>query len=113
MRRIALMLAMVAAIAMVLSASPAWANERGDRDDHWGGHGCGWHGCDWDHGRNWNDCWHGCNDFDGLFGFPVVNVIDDINFRNVRERNPRDESCVVQDIDLDGWIAEWEILCYY
>ena len=101
MRRIALMLAMVAAIAMVLSASPAWANERGDRADHWG-----WVG------QGWNDCWHGCNDFDGLFGFPVVNVIDDINFRNVRERNPRDESCVVQDIDLDGWIAEWEILCY-
>jgi hypothetical protein len=54
-------------------------------------------------------------DLDGdelLFGFPAFSVIDDVDVDNVRERNPLDGECVVGDIDLHGFIAEYEITCY-
>jgi hypothetical protein len=28
------------------------------------------------------------------------------------KRNPRDRECFVNDVDLDGFIAEYELVCY-
>ena len=47
------------------------------------------------------------------WGYPYYNVIDDVDYENVRERNPRDGDCRVEDVDLDGFIAEYELTCYY
>jgi hypothetical protein len=56
------------------------------------------------------------DDFDGddllFFGYPAYNVVDDVEFQNVRERNPRDGECFVDDVDLDGFVAEYELVCY-
>ena len=48
-----------------------------------------------------------------FFGHPVYSVIDEVDYVNVRERSPRDGECSVEDIDLDGFIAEYELACYY
>ena len=47
-----------------------------------------------------------------VFGSPFINVIEEVDTQNVRERNPLKGDCVVEDIDLDGVIAEWKIICY-
>ena len=44
--------------------------------------------------------------------FPFISVIDDIDFENVGERNSLEGDCVPEDVDLDGFIAEWEITCF-
>jgi Ni/Co efflux regulator RcnB len=69
--------------------------------------------------ERWDDRWdrwenHHADLFDNgfVFGSPFINVIEEVDTQNVRERNPLDGDCVVEDIDLDGWIAEWEIICY-
>ena len=54
-------------------------------------------------------------DRDDLFfvGYPgYYSVVDEIDYVNVRERNPRDGECSVTDLDLDGIIAEYELTCY-
>jgi hypothetical protein len=59
--------------------------------------------------------WAGDRDFgddDLVFGFQGINVVDDVEFENVRERNPKDGECFADDVDLDGFVAEWEITCY-
>jgi hypothetical protein len=40
-------------------------------------------------------------------------MIEDIDYENVRERNDRDGECRVDDLDFDGFIAEYELTCYY
>lgn len=62
--------------------------------------------------------WNGWNDRNdrrdnGFFGYPYVAVVDDVEYENVRERNDRDGECRVEDRDLDGFIAEYELVCYY
>ena len=56
------------------------------------------------------------DDFDGdgllFFGYPTFSVVDDVDYVNVRERSHRDGDCFVEDIDLDGFIAEYELTCY-
>lgn len=56
------------------------------------------------------------DDFDGeellFFGYPAYSVVDDVDFENVRERSPRDGECFVEDLDLDGFVAEYELMCY-
>jgi hypothetical protein len=56
-------------------------------------------------------------DFDGegmlLFGHSGYSTIDDIHYENVRERNDRDGECRVADLGFDGFVAEYEITCYY
>ncbi len=47
-----------------------------------------------------------------FFGYPTYSVVDDVDFENVRERNSRDGECFVEDVDLDGFIAEYELICY-
>ena len=51
-------------------------------------------------------------DDDLVFGLPGINVVDDVDVENVRERNSKDGECFVDDVDLDGFVAEWEITCY-
>jgi hypothetical protein len=46
-----------------------------------------------------------------VFGFPGINVVD-VEFENVREKNPKDGECFADDVDLNGFVAEWEITCY-
>lgn len=56
------------------------------------------------------------DDFDGdelFFGYPGYSTVDDVDYVNVRERNDRDGECRVDDIDRDGFVAEYEIVCYY
>ncbi len=48
-----------------------------------------------------------------FFGYPFYSVIDDVDYENVRERNDKDGECRVDDVDLHGFIAEYEIVCYY
>lgn len=49
-----------------------------------------------------------------LFGYPgYYSVVDDVDYKNVRERNDKDGECRVNDVDLDGFIAEYEVTCYY
>lgn len=52
---------------------------------------------------------------EGLFflGYPGYSIVDDVDYENVRERNDRDGECHVQDVDFDGFIAEYELTCYY
>jgi hypothetical protein len=49
---------------------------------------------------------------DLVFGSPGINVVDNVEFENVRERNSKDWECIADDVDLDGFVAEWEITCY-
>ncbi len=53
------------------------------------------------------------DDFDDalLFG-PTYTVVEDVDFENVRERNPRDGECIVDDRDRDGVITELEVTCF-
>lgn len=58
------------------------------------------------------------NELDGddtFFGYPgyFYSVVDEVEYENVRERNDRDGECFVEDIDLDGFITEYELICYY
>jgi hypothetical protein len=57
------------------------------------------------------------DDFDGdellLFGYSDYSMIENIDYENVRERNDRDGECRVDDLDFDGFIAEYELTCYY
>lgn len=48
-----------------------------------------------------------------FFSYPLIAVVEDVDFENVRERNDRYGECFVDDLDLDGFIAEYEITCYY
>jgi opacity protein-like surface antigen len=99
MMLLALMLAMT-----LMAASPALADDWNDNE---------WNHRGWD-GHHWNN-WNDRNDWDDdsfFFGFPVVNVVEDVDFDNVRDRNSLEGECVADDVDLDGWIAEWEITCY-
>jgi hypothetical protein len=84
-RKLAAMV-MAAMATAAVAAGPASANDR--------------------HG--WNDR----ND-DDFFGYPYVALVDDVEYENVRERNDRDGECRVADLDLDGFIAEYELVCYY
>ncbi len=57
-------------------------------------------------------------DFDGVgryHGYPIYGggVVDDVDYENVGERSRLDGECFVEDVDLDGLVAEWEITCYY
>ncbi len=88
MRRIKVIVAVVATMAMMLAAGPASAN-------------------DWNDRHGWND-W---NDRHGSWGWGVPEF--DVDFENVRNRSDRAGECFVADIDWDGWISEWEIVCYY
>ena len=48
-----------------------------------------------------------------FFGYPgYYSVVEDIDYENVREKNPRDGECFVEDLDFDGIVAEYEITCY-
>ena len=99
-RKLAAMV-MVAMTLAVIAAGPASADDWNDRNDpHWNG----WN--DRNDRNDWND-----NDF--YFGYPYIAVIDDIEYENVRERNNRDGECRVADLDFDGYIAEYEVVCYY
>jgi hypothetical protein len=49
-----------------------------------------------------------------FFGYPgYYDVVDDVNYKNVRERNWRDGRCLVKDIDRDDFIVEYDYDCYY
>ncbi len=51
--------------------------------------------------------------YNSFFFLPFIAVIDDVDFENVRERNDREGECYVDDVDLDGFIAEYELTCFY
>jgi len=36
-----------------------------------------------------------------------------VNYENVRERSNKDGDCLVEDIDRDGFMAEYELTCFY
>ncbi len=46
-----------------------------------------------------------------LFG-STYTIVEDVDFQNVRERNPRDGECIVDDIDRDGVITELDVTCF-
>jgi hypothetical protein len=46
-----------------------------------------------------------------FLGYP--SIIDDVEYEDVRESSDKDGECYVEDVDLDGYIAEYEIICYY
>ncbi len=48
-----------------------------------------------------------------FFGYPGYSVVDDVNYKNVRERNWRDGRCFVDDVDRDDFIVEYDYDCYY
>jgi hypothetical protein len=53
-------------------------------------------------------------DRDELFfrGYPVYgSVVDDVDYKNVREGSRLDGECVADDVGFDGFVAEWEITC--
>ena len=56
-------------------------------------------------------------DLDGnellFLGYPAYSVIDDVDYENVRERNHEDGDCFVEDVDRDGFVAEYELTCFY
>lgn len=56
-------------------------------------------------------------DLDGdellFLGYPAYSVIDDVDYENVRERNHKDGDCLVEDVDRDGFVAEYEFTCFY
>ncbi len=45
--------------------------------------------------------------------YPAYCVIDDVDYENVRERNYKDGDCFVEDVDRDGFVAEYELTCFY
>ena len=45
--------------------------------------------------------------------FPAYSVVDDVDYENVRERNRKDGDCFVEDVDRDGFVAEYELTCLY
>ncbi len=53
------------------------------------------------------------DEYNSFFFLPFIAVIDDVDFENVRERNDREGECYVDDVDLDGFIAEYEVTCFY
>jgi Ni/Co efflux regulator RcnB len=111
MQRIKLVLALSAVMVamLVATAGPAMAENRHEnrqerqenRQERWDDR--------WDRWENHHD---NLLDIGFIFGSPFINVIEEVDTQNVRERNPLDGNCVVEDIDLDGVIAEWEIICY-
>ena len=111
MRRIKLVLALSALMVamLVATAGPAMAdhtNRHENRLDRLE-----------DRHHDFNFCCHEFDidhdfvDFDH-FGFPFISVIDDIDTENVSGRNPLEGHCFPEDVDLDGFIAEWEIVCF-
>ena len=48
-----------------------------------------------------------------FLGYPAYSVIDDVDYENVRERNHKDGDCLVDDVDRDGLVAEYELTCFY
>ncbi|MDP8974386.1 MAG: hypothetical protein M3N45_14760 [Actinomycetota bacterium] len=56
-------------------------------------------------------------DLDGdellFLGYPAYSVIDDVDYENVRERNHKNGDCFVEDVDRDGFVAEYELTCFY
>ncbi len=56
-------------------------------------------------------------DLDGdellFLGYPAYSVIDDVDYENVRERYHKDGDCLVEDVDRDGFVAEYELTCFY
>ena len=103
MRRIALIIAISVLIAMVVPTSPALADDWNGHHDQFGHDWGDWDDSDWNDWDEWDN---------GFFAFPFFNVIDDVEFENVGQRSSLEGDCVVEDIDLDGWIAEWEVICY-
>jgi opacity protein-like surface antigen len=95
-RKLAAMV-MAAMATAAVAAGPASAND-------WNG----WNDRNDRNGHDWND-----RHDDDFFGYPYVAVVDDVEYENVRERNDRDGECRVEDLDLDGFIAEYELVCYY
>ena len=84
-KKLAILAAMAAMTTAALAAGPASADNDGDRDDVVRHH-----------------------------GYPVYGyVVDDVDYENVGERSRLDGECFVEDIDLDGLVAEWEVTCYY
>ena len=56
-------------------------------------------------------------DLDGdellFLGYPAYSVIDDVDYENVRERNHKDRDCLVEDVDRDDFVAEYDLTCFY
>lgn len=56
-------------------------------------------------------------DLDGdellFFGYPTYSVVDDVDYENVRERSHKDGDCVVEDVNWDGFVTEYELTCFY
>lgn len=56
-------------------------------------------------------------DLDGdqllFLGYPAYSVIDHVDYENVRERNHKDGDCLVEDVDRNGLVAEYEFTCFY
>lgn len=52
-------------------------------------------------------------DEDDLFLLGYYNVMGEVDYENVPESSDLDGQCVAEDVDLDGFIAEWEFTCYY
>ena len=40
-------------------------------------------------------------------------TVDDVNYKNVPERNWRDGECFVKNVDYDDYIPEYDYTCYY
>jgi len=108
---------MLVAMMLATVAGPALAND-GKNGNGFNGHG---------NNNNNNDCcgfnnfhhddFDCCDnddfdDFDDFGFFPFISVVDDVDFENVGERNSLEGECVPEDVDLDGFIAEWEITCF-
>ncbi len=56
-------------------------------------------------------------DLDGdellFLGYPAYSLIDDVDYENVREHNHKDGDCLVEDVDRDDFVAEYELTCFY
>jgi hypothetical protein len=48
-----------------------------------------------------------------FFGYPGYSLVDDVNYKNVCERNWRDGRCIVDNVDRDGSVVEYDYDCYY
>jgi hypothetical protein len=50
-----------------------------------------------------------------FFDYPSYHydVVDDVYYVNVRERSPSGGECFVDDVDLDGYAAEYDYTCYH
>ena len=89
---------LAAMVMAAMAAGPASAND-------WNG----WNDRNDRHGWNDRNDWR----YNDSFVYPYFAVVDDVDYENVRERNDRDGECRVADLDLDGFIAEYELVCYY